>query len=252
MSTKISKLPLLSSAASPPVGKNILNVLPAKCGEERSAATVTVRQSQRQATRERLIQATINLLRQEGVGAVTTVSVTRAAGIVQSGFYLHFKNIDECLRVAAERVAEGIRQYIAETRREMHTINAEDFNLLRGHCEKMLEIFNTERRFAEIFLHHRHDRSSLGEVMRELKTQIHADLVEDLQNVLFRRRSVTSAQLERTSLQAEIILAAALIVGEALVENRISRMVTAAELLALNIVSLAGNTSLKTSKALSY
>lgn len=209
----------------------------------------TIRQSQREATRERLIQATINLLRNEGVGAVTTVSVTRGAGIAQSGFYLHFKNIDECLRVAAERVAEGIRNYIAETRREMHTINAEDFDLLRRHCEKMLEIFSTERRFAEIFLHHRHDRSSLGEVMRELKTQIHADLLQDLLNVLFPRRALTAGQLERTSLQAEIILAAALIAGEALIENRISQMATAAELLAVNIVSLAGNASLETTSA---
>lgn len=177
---------------------------------------------------------------------MTTVSVTRAAGIVQSGFYLHFKNIDECLRAAAEQVADGIRNYIAQTRREMHLLNPDDLDLLSRHCEKMLEIFNTERRFAEIFLPHRHDRSSLGEVMRALKTQIHADLAEDLQNVLFRRRSVTSSQLERTSLQAEIILAAALIAGEALIENRISQMATAAELLALSIMSLAGSASLKT------
>lgn len=229
MSTKISKTSVSA--------KNILRGPSAAANEK----PITVRQSQRSATRERLVQATINLLRQEGVAAVTTVSVTRAAGIVQSGFYLHFKNIDECLRVAAEQVAEGIRSYVAETRRELHKINPDSLALLRDHCEKMLEIFNTERRFMEVFLHHRHDRSSLGEVMRELKTQVHADLVEDLQNVIFRRKLLLDSERERVSLQAEIILAAALITGEALIENRISRMETAAELLAVNIMSSTDN-----------
>lgn len=201
----------------------------------------SMRQTQREATKERLVQATITLLRQEGVPAVTTVSVTRESGIVQSGFYLHFKNIDECLRVAAERVAEGIRNYVAETRREMYKINPDSLRLLRNHCQKMLEIFDTERQFAEVFLHHRHDRSSLGEVMRELKTQIHRDLVEDLENVIFRRKSLSEAEHERVSLQAEIILAAALITGETLIANRISKIETAAELLAANIMSSTDN-----------
>lgn len=195
------------------------------------------RNEQRAATRERLIEATIDLLRAGGVAAVSTVSVTRAAGIVQSGFYMHFKNIDECLRVAAERAAAQIGEYVAETRREMHRLDPTDVNLLREHCEKMLELFLNEQNFIEVFLHHRFDKTSLGEVLRELAAQLHADLVEDLRDVMFRRQNISEAPLEIISLQAEIILAAALATGEALIEKRIKDIKIAAEMLAVNILS---------------
>lgn len=206
---------------------------------------LTLRAEQRAATRERLIQATLDLLRSGGTAAVSTVSVTKAAGIVQSGFYMHFKNTDEALRVAAERAAEQIGDYVAETRREMHRLDPDDLDLLREHCEKMLELFLREQHFVEIFLHHRNDKTSLGEVLRELAAQLHADLVEDLRNVIFRRRKIPAAQAEIVSLQAEIILAAALTTGEALIEKRIADIKTAASILAVNIMSATDAVFLK-------
>ncbi|MCS7057649.1 MAG: TetR/AcrR family transcriptional regulator, partial [Meiothermus sp.] len=50
-----------------------------------------------QATRERLIQATVEILSREGLGAVSTARVARDAGIVQSGFYAHFASLEECV-----------------------------------------------------------------------------------------------------------------------------------------------------------
>ncbi len=198
------------------------------------------RREKRAATRERLVQATIELLRQDGAAALNTVNITKRAGIAQSGFYQHFTNIDECKRAAAERVAENIRRSVIKRRREINKINSEDAALLAAHLGKILDIFNTERKFAEIFLHNRHDRSPLGAVMRELYGQIHTDLAEDLQTVFFRRQKLSVAQRERLFLQAEIIFAATLTTGEALIENRISQPELAAELLAVNIISWIG------------
>lgn len=195
------------------------------------------RKEKRAATRERLIQAAIELLRREGAAALTTVSVTKAAGIVQSGFYMHFKNIDECKKAAAERVAKRIGDYVALHRRRMHSLDPDDLELLRRHCEKMLEIFSAEKKFAEIFLNYRYDISPLGEAMRELKQRLRNDLVEDLSQIIFQNALPPETQRERVALQAEIILAAALTVGEALIENRIGDIKIAAELLALNIMS---------------
>lgn len=205
--------------------------------DDKEQSSTIPRKEKRAATRERLIQAAIDLLRKEGAAALNTVNVTRAAGIVQSGFYMHFKNIDECKKAAAERVAKRIRDYVARHRRRMHSIDPDDLDLLREHCEKMLEIFSEEKKFAEIFLSYRRDLSPLGEVMRELQEQLHADLVEDLCHVIFQNAEMPEKERERVSLQAEIILAAALTAGEALIEGRVSDIKTAADLLAINIMS---------------
>lgn len=209
-------------------------------GDRSGGSAAIPRREKRAATRERLVQATIELLRQDGAAALNTVNITKRAGIAQSGFYLHFTNIDECKRAAAERVAEGIRRSVTKQRREIHKINSEDAQLLAAHLGKILDIFDTERKFAEIFLHNRHDRSPLGAVMRELYQQIHTDLAEDLQTVFFRRQKLSAAARERLFLQAEIIFAAALTTGEALLENRISQPELAAQLLAVNIISWIG------------
>lgn len=202
-----------------------------------SKQTKTVHQARRAATRERLIQATIDLLRQEGIATLNTVNITRAAGIVQSGFYLHFKNIDEAKRVAAEQVADRIRNYVARHRRRVHNIDQESFDLLRAHCQKMLEIFETERGFAEVFLQYRYDRSPLGDVMRELQLQLHQDLVSDLYFVIYQTNPIPEAERERISLHAQLILAAALTTGEALMDKRVDNIKLAADLLALVIMS---------------
>lgn len=198
------------------------------------------RREKRAATRERIVQATIELLRQDGAGALNTVNITRRAGIAQSGFYLHFASVDDAKRAAAERVAETIRRRIAEHRRELHKIDAENQSLIVAHCRKLLEIFETERRFAEIFLHNRHDRSALGAAMRELYAQITRDIAEDWQIVFFRRKKLTEAAREQIALQAEIIFGVALTIGEALLENRIGNLDRAAELFAINISATTG------------
>ena len=195
------------------------------------------RREKRAATRERLIEATITLLRSEGIGALNTVAITKAAGLAQSGFYQHFAGVDEAKRAAAELIAERIRNDVARQRRRVHTLDPNDLKLLQRYCQKMLEIFESEPRFAEIFLHNRHDRSPLGEVMRELLRQLHQDLLEDLQNVLFRRRKIEPAEREMLSLQAEIILAAAFTCGEAIIEKRVRSIESAAELLAVNALA---------------
>jgi AcrR family transcriptional regulator len=201
------------------------------------ASSVVPRKEKRAATRERLVQAAIELLRKEGAAALNTVNVTRAAGIVQSGFYMHFKNIDECKKAAAERVAKRIRDYVALHRRRMHKLDPDDLNLLREHCEKMLEIFHEEKKFAEIFISYRRDLSPLGEAMRELQSRLHNDLVEDLSLVIFQGAHLSAKEQERVSLQAEMILAAALIAGEALIEGRVGNIKVAADLLAINIMT---------------
>ena len=61
-------------------------------------------------TRARLIQVAIELVRTEGLAALTTSRITRAAGIAQPGFYAHFRNVEEVLQTAVMQVIEEMRE----------------------------------------------------------------------------------------------------------------------------------------------
>lgn len=56
------------------------------------------------ATRQNLLDAAVQLLIDEGRSGITTGRLTRAAGVVQSGFYNHFSSVDECVTVALDEV----------------------------------------------------------------------------------------------------------------------------------------------------
>src|ERR1041385_4662159 len=77
-------------------------------------------------TRAKLIQVTIDLVRNEGLAALTTSRITREAGIAQPGFYAHFKNIEDVLRTAVAQVIEDIRRKTKQRRRNVFSRIRED------------------------------------------------------------------------------------------------------------------------------
>ena len=91
-------------------------------------------------TRERLLEAALELLHQAGVSAVTTVSVTHAAEIVQSAFYKHFANIEECLAIALAGVTSEIRTAVAGARQEMYDRGPGTGEDLEQSYRKMFEL----------------------------------------------------------------------------------------------------------------
>jgi AcrR family transcriptional regulator len=180
----------------------------------------------REATRERLVQAAIDLIRQGGISAVSTVSVTQAAGFAQSSFYMHFANVDECLKAAAEQVGEHLRVFIAANRRETQDRGEKE------HFQTILSLFLQERQFAELLLRHRHDPSALGQVLGQIMEQIRTDLVADLWQ-LAQDMGVGEEDYDRVLLQSEFILASVLAAGEALLAGRVTNPTIVAEELCL-------------------
>ena len=69
-------------------------------------------------TRQRLIDSTLEIVRTEGPAGLTTGKIANAAGIQQPGFYAHFKNVDACLKAAADQLAERMRQAALAMRRQ--------------------------------------------------------------------------------------------------------------------------------------
>jgi AcrR family transcriptional regulator len=134
----------------------------------------------RSTTRERLIAATLKLLHQGGETAVTTVSVTRTAGIVQSAFYRHFANLEECLAAAAERATADIRATVAEARRRMFEESPGTGEDLEHSLRKMFRLARRQRPVTELYLRFRSDRVSLNGVMYRYARGLVRDLAEQL------------------------------------------------------------------------
>ena len=174
----------------------------------------------REATRQRLIEAAGEIIRINGIEELNTVNVTRAAGIVQSGFYLHFKNIDDCKRAAAEAVAGRIRKFIAEHRRSGRGQPA-DLPTVSRHFREILTLFEKERKFSELLIRHRHDRSPLGLVFRQVLDQMRVDLAADLQQQ-FQPLLPAEQDPIRFSIWAELLQGMVLQAGDALIDGRLT------------------------------
>jgi AcrR family transcriptional regulator len=131
-----------------------------------------------------LIQVVIELVRTEGLSALTTSRITRAAGITQPGFYAHFKSVDKVLHAAVVLVigdmrlrAAAMRSKALERLREPGGI--ETIDATRVICEQVLEAYLAEPVFAELLLTYRRDISPLGDTMRRVMNRIRADATED-------------------------------------------------------------------------
>ncbi|QYC39069.1 HTH-type transcriptional repressor FabR [Nonomuraea coxensis DSM 45129] len=110
-------------------------------------------------TRRRLIRAALAILDQEGEAGLSTVKVAKAAGIAQSSFYVHFKDMQDLLRVLAEEGGERLRGAMREARRKAR----EEPGDLRRHRETFripLEAICRHPELLRIQLRARHDPSS--------------------------------------------------------------------------------------------
>lgn len=177
------------------------------------------RRGTKESTRERLLLSAIDLIRQGGVEAVSTVSVTEAAGFAQSSFYMHFTSVDECLRAAAEKVAGEVRAFIADHRRRTHAAVLAGTATPIAHFDALLRLFVEQGKFAELLLRHRHDRSPVGEVMRKMADGVRADLVADSWS-LAKAMGVPRRHYARVALTAEFLHADVMAAGEALLDGR--------------------------------
>jgi AcrR family transcriptional regulator len=175
-------------------------------------------------TRARLIQVTIDLVRTEGLSALTTSRITRAAGIAQPGFYAHFKNVDDLLRQAIGQVLNEMREKIrAARRRSFERIdsveNPANLDTLRAAYEDGLTVFLSDPAFAELFLRYRRDPSLLGGYMRRAMDGVRADITEDI----WMRAQATGVPAERfpeISFWAEQVLALYFVAAEAMLDKR--------------------------------
>lgn len=175
-------------------------------------------------TRARLIQAAIELVRAEGLSALTTSRITKAAGIAQPGFYAHFENTDELVRTAVSQVMEEMRVKISGARRRSfdHFSSRNElgsFKATRAVFADNLEMFLSDPSFAELLLRYRRDPSLLGGFMRGAMQRVRDDMTEDMWKVA----AATGTPKERypwVAFWAEQLLALFFVAAESLLDGR--------------------------------
>ena len=96
-------------------------------------------------TRKRLVEATIKLVAEVGVDAVSVSEVARRAGVTRPGAYYHFKSREELMAAVADELDEQLLKIVEGSMdvEDVYSfpadIAAEDQDLIRLRILKMLE-----------------------------------------------------------------------------------------------------------------
>ncbi len=141
-------------------------------------------------TRIAIIEAAIELLMQEGPSALTTINLAEKVGIVQSGFYAHFKTIEECLHALVHEIDLKVRQPLAKQMVQLRLTDAGDPELLEVFYKQLFDLVEENWKLMEVFLHFRGDHSIVGKMLNDFETSMVQDLTEHLRAI----RDVTTQE----------------------------------------------------------
>jgi AcrR family transcriptional regulator len=124
------------------------------------------------------LDAAITILRDEGIGALSSVHITQVAGIAQPRFYKYFKNVEACLGEAVAQVVNRKRELFEATRNSLE--NRSDPEVLGKNYEALFAAVLQERGFHSLLQRYRSDSSALGIALREERASVRDEFIEDL------------------------------------------------------------------------
>lgn len=81
-------------------------------------AVAESRQERKQRTRQAILDSALDLLEQESFASLSLRQVTRAVGIVPTGFYRHFASLDQVGLALVDESFAWLREMIRDVRRE--------------------------------------------------------------------------------------------------------------------------------------
>jgi AcrR family transcriptional regulator len=182
------------------------------------------RRGKRGETRQRILQVTLELLRTEGMAALTTGRIASEAGIAQPGFYAHFKNVEECLSTALSGVMDEMRAKVLIARANAFSrfqtvedlVNVE---ATRAGIADSLDVMLSDRAVAELFLRHRRDWTMLDGFLCKAHDQFREDLKGDMWAIAHAHGFSEDHRLE-VAWWSEQILALFFVAAETLLDGR--------------------------------
>ncbi|MDD9938498.1 MAG: helix-turn-helix domain containing protein [Myxococcales bacterium] len=134
-----------------------------------------------QRTRQRLLDATLELIGAEGTAAVTTGRIAAAAGLAQSSFYQHFKSLEHCIEAAGRAVVERIRPPQPGLReRALSRFRGQDDlpRLVQLLVEELVKPYLEEPELTLLYYRHRLDPTTFGRAMAQIMDRERAVLTD--------------------------------------------------------------------------
>ena len=103
-------------------------------------------------TRAKLLARAVELLRAEGIDAVTTKRLTRHLGITQPAFYMHFEDIEACRAEAVELLADELVVFIETMHGSLREVDPFDPATLERHYARVVERALEDRELARLLV----------------------------------------------------------------------------------------------------
>jgi len=192
------------------------------------------RKEAKERTRLRLIEAVLSHIRENGMSGLTTGRVAEAAGIAQSSFYVHFKDMDAALQAAADKMGQEMRGRLREQRERVDLSRAPKHNL-RAAYEGTLRALLAYPAVTDLMLSRRRDKNSpLGETLRALIAEAREDLIGDVKRIF----GDAASEFE---LEAEIIVGLTLVAVEGVLDGRIKDVETCLDPMVAMTTALASH-----------
>jgi AcrR family transcriptional regulator len=155
----------------------------------------------KELTRRRLLRAALQVLDERGEAGLSASAVSRAAGIAQSSFYVHFRGKDDLLSALGDEAVLHMRRALRDARRRSRE-EPTDLERLRATFRLPLESIAAHPTLFRLGLRTRHEPASpLGEATRELLAGYRRDLFDDL--VMLGYGSATPAERRRVEMIAD-------------------------------------------------
>lgn len=182
------------------------------------------------STREKLIDAAVEIVATEGVAALTTVSVCRRVGIAQSSYYTHFTSRDELLQEVGERSAAATRRTNRAARDQF--AGHRDAVHLRDTMRAPLDLITAHPEMFRLGRQARHEppSSPLGAHARAMAATNRAELADDLMAMADQS---DPALRRRYEMVADCIDAMVTTLGEGHIEGRYPDVEEVIDLLAI-------------------
>lgn len=167
------------------------------------------RAESKERTRQRLIDAAIDVLRAEGLQGLSTRKLARMAGISQPSFYVHFQDMDGLVTAAGEQVADRLRGWLR------HWREAEAAGVGASRRPPLAAAATAQPAFIKLLMRHRRDDTSpLGKVAARFFEVLREELRSDIE-----RQGVEPNRLDM-DLYLDIVGGLAMSVLEGVVDGR--------------------------------
>jgi len=174
------------------------HTIPTRSGDRRTTRRLRStppsgqRAGRRELTHIRMLQCAIELIRTEGVGAVTVSRIAKRIEVHHSLFYTHFESIDECLAQAAAHVVANLVPIDVQMRGNLETLRVEErAEFLKDALDRWL----VEKPFVELALSARLDRSAFGRALRPTLDALRDSIVGEVR-VLATRCGVDARRMD--------------------------------------------------------